>query len=261
MGAVVVLYTDDDLTETYKLVSGHGEDFKVALGKVDYATVATQPLGDLCSQYTKRPPVVLRNHVDVEWMQEIASKARRLVEGLTIGFSGSPTHWGDWRTPSVPLQRIVRDFDVTAVLHGEMPRYMKYVADRDTLIELGGVPFAAYPALLKQFDVVLCAVDTRDRFNDGKSDVKALECMAIGVVPICSRFGPYMALHAAGAPVVIVEEETQDGWYEAMRRVAAPPKEYREDLASRGPAWVLEHRDMRVSGHKLWAEFYRSIGG
>jgi len=255
-GGVLVLDSDDDLTETYKLVSGRGDEFKVVLADVDYVTVSTQPLADIFGQYTKRPPVVLKNHVDVTWMQKVASKSKRLVEGLTIGFSGSPTHWGDWYIPAVPFSRILRDYDVTGLLHGEVPRYLTYAGDN--LMRMGGVPFSIYPVLLKQFDIILCAVDSGDDFNQSKSAVKALEAMAIGVVPICSRFDPYMELEAAGAPIVIISEDSRDGWYEAMEKTVRYT-DRRQWLSDAGPDWVRENRDMCESGYESWANFFRRI--
>lgn len=258
-GGLVVLDSDDDLTETYKMVSGHGDAFKETLGLVDYVTCATQPLADLLVRYTTKFPVVLKNCVDVEWMQKAASDGKRLAEGLTLGFSGSPTHWGDWYIPAIPWARIGRDYpEVTLILHGQCPRYLGFADQQATLLKLPGVPFAIYPIPLSQFDIVLCAVDSRDRFNDGKSAVKALECMALGIVPICSRFEPYMDLDAAGAPVVIVPEDTRDGWYETMRALVQPDG-YREALGAAGPEWVREHRDITVTGYKQWEAFYRSI--
>jgi len=258
LGGKVVLDSDDDLTETYRLVSNRGAEFKEVLGVVDYVTVSTQPLADLFSQWTQKPPIVLKNCVDVGWMTEIASKARRLVEGLTIGFSGSPTHYIDWYLPAVPFQRICRDFDVVPVLHGETPRYLKYCDDAPVM--LGGVPFAIYPVLLRQFDILLCAVSLDDEFNAGKSAVKAIEAMALGVVPICSRFGPYMELAEQGAPVVIIEEESRDGWYEAMANTIRMFDDERfAELRTRGPEWVKANRDMCKTGYKQWEEAYREI--
>jgi glycosyltransferase involved in cell wall biosynthesis len=258
-GGLVVLDSDDDLTETYKMVGGHGDEFKETLGLVDYVTCTTEPLADLFTQYTKKQPVVLKNCVDVDWMQERAAKGKRLVEGLTLGFTGSPTHWGDWRTPAVPFARIGKDYpEVTLILHGECPRYLGFADQKASLLKLGGVPFSLYPVLLGQFDIVLCAVDSRDKFNDGKSAVKALECMALGVVPICSRFRPYLDLEAAGAPVIVVEEDSQDGWYEAMQMMIEDIG-YLEHMSSIGPAWVRQNRDMTVTGYKQWESFYNEI--
>lgn len=255
-GGMFVVDSDDDLTEDYKLVHGRGEEFKKVIGLADYVTVTTPALADHLGQYTQKPPVVLRNCVDIDWMAEIAGKARRVVPGLTIGFSGSPTHWGDWYLPAVPLARIARDYDVTPMLHGEVPRYLKYVSGDAVL--LGGVAYSMYPVLLSQFDVVLCAVDVDDPFNSGKSAIKALEAMAVGAVPICSRFGPYIELHEAGAPVVLVAENTRDGWYAAMADLLDDEVRYLVTKAA-GPLWVKVHRDMCQTGYRQWADFYRSI--
>jgi glycosyltransferase involved in cell wall biosynthesis len=255
-GGVLVLDSDDDLTEDYKLVSARGEEFKRVLGAVDYVTTSTQALADHFAQFTKVPPTVLRNHIDVDWMVKISSKAKRIVQGLTIGFSGSPTHWGDWRKPSVPFAHILREYDVQGVLHGEVPRYLTYAAKN--LVRLGGVPYAIYPVVLKQFDIVLCAVDACDPFNAGKSAVKALEAMAVGAVPICSRFGPYIELYKAGAPVILVDDDTPDGWYYAMCSLIERSYD-RMNLKSYGISWLKEHRDMSRLGYKEWENFYREI--
>lgn len=255
-GGVLVLDSDDDLTETHKLVSGRGPEFCEVLGMVDYVTASTQSLADLFGQYTQRPPVPLQNCVDVDWMQAVASTAKRLETDLTIGFTGSPTHWGDWRLPAVPFARILRDCDVRGILHGEVPRYLEFAAD--DLIKIDGVPFVIYPIVLSQFDIVLCAVDSQDEFNVGKSAVKALECMALGVVPICSQFAPYEALARAGAPVVIVPEESADGWYRAMWELINR-RDWLMELSEAGPRWVREQRDMTQTGWAQWATFFRSV--
>lgn len=257
-GGKFVIDSDDDLTGDYRLVFDSGEAFKNVLAHADYVTCTTQALADHLAQYTQRPPVVLKNCIDVDWFEEVASRGHRGTEGLTIGFSGTPTHWGDWYLPAVPFWRIARDFDVTPLLHGEVPRYLTFAAPEDRLKQLGGVPFAIYPVLLNQFDIVLCAVDPNDEFNSGKSAIKALECMAVGAVPICSRFGPYIELQAAGAPIVLVAENTRDAWYEAMRDLIED-EERRLQLRAAGRSWVRENRDMTRTGYKQWEAFYRGI--
>jgi glycosyltransferase involved in cell wall biosynthesis len=257
MGGQFVFDSDDDLTEDYKLVSGRGDEFKRVLYAADYVTCSTPTVAEHFNRYTQREPVVLRNCIDVDWMQEVASKGKRIVEGTTIGFSGSPTHWGDWYIPAVPWARIGRELDVTLVTHGEVPRYLKFAGEKAELLQLGGVPFSIYPVLVKQFDIMLCSVDSRDQFNSGKSAVKALECMALGVVPICSRFRPYMELKEAGAPVIIVEEETRDAWYKEMWKII-DNECLRHKLSTMGPRWVKKNRDISI-GYKQWADFYRGI--
>lgn len=258
-GGLLVIDSDDDLTEEYRLVSGRGPQFKKLLSLADYVTCSTEDLAAIFAQYTQHPPVVLKNQVDTDWMAELAGKSKRLIPGLTIGFSGSPTHWGDWYIPAVPLAKIAREFknrNVVPILHGETPRYLDHAAHE--IMKFGGVPFSIYPVILRQFDIVLCAADPDDQFNSGKSDVKALECMAVGAVPICSRFRPYVELAQAGAPVVLVEENTRDAWYAAMEDLILD-EERRKALRAAGSSWVKSHRDMVVSGWEHWAEFYRGI--
>ena len=255
-GAVLVLDSDDDLTEDYKLVSGRGPEFKEILGMVDYVTVSTPALAEHLGQYTQKTPTVLRNHIDTDWMIETARRAKRLVDdGLTMGFLGSPTHWGDWRLPSIPLATLAREFGITPMLVGVLPRYLNCIADA---VRLGPVPFSVYPIVLSQFDVVLCAVDSADEFNAGKSAVKALECMALGIVPICSRFTAYLELAEAGAPIVLVSEDTRAGWYDAMHTIVTD-EGLRIQLGTAGPAWVKANRDMTVSGWQHWERFYQGI--
>jgi len=86
---------------------------------------------------------------------------------------------------------------------------------------------------------------------------QAIEAMAVGAVPICSRFKPYMDLADAGAPIVIISEDTPAGWYEAMQKLIRY-EDRREWMKSKGIAWVENNRDMSRSGHKEWAAFYES---
>lgn len=225
----------------------------------DYVTCSTPALANQFGEYTQKPPTVLRNHIDSTWMIKTAARGKRVTEDLTIGFSGSPTHWRDWLKPSVPFHRIGKDFpEVVLTVHGDVPSYLRYAGEGTRMLQLRRAPFAEYPVSLKQFDIILCAVDTSDPFSGGKSAVKALEAMALGIVPICSRFAPYMELAEQGAPVVLVEEDSQDAWYESMRDLINDEPR-RLALSAAGPVWVLKNRDMVNGGYSLWETFYREI--
>lgn len=252
-GGQLVIDADDDLTEDYRLVSGHGDIYKETLGMVDYVICSTQALADRLAPLTTFPPYVCRNHVNVEWMQRVVASGERIVGGLTVGFSGSPTHWGDWYVPSVAYQRICRDYKVVALLHGEMPSYMFHT--HNERVEMEGVPYYMYPAALSQFDILLCAVDANDRFNDGKSNVKALEAMAVGAVPVCSDFPAYNDLAADGAPIIIAEH-THEGWYSAIASLLDSPRKLKE-LKEAGSEYVQRH-DIKI-GVQQWADTYREI--
>jgi len=274
-GGVFVFDVDDDLTEIHRLVSGRGHEFCEWLGIVDYVTCTTHELANHLSQFTQRPPKVLHNYVDVEWMQSIAAKQDRVIEGeVVMGFSGSRTHYIDWYNAVLPFNRLLKENKrITAYLQGDLPDYMEHIEVNDydeeppvsawpylniRVFRGSKLPYAMYPQVLSQFDVLLCAVNSSDGFNCGKSWVKALECMALGVVPICSRFTPYLQLETAGAPVVMVGEDSWDGWYEAMRDLV-DDDERRQMLSIDGPAWCYEHADMVRGAYLEWESYYRSI--
>jgi glycosyltransferase involved in cell wall biosynthesis len=252
-GGKWIFDTDDDLSENSRMLLGYGHQFKVALRMADHVTVSTPALAEALAQYCQRPPVVLRNHVDCEWFASVAGQMRRVLSGVTVGLSGSSSHYWDWKVATEALGRLAADYqDVTPVLHGFEPFYAECL---ERVAKFEHVPYAVYPAILGQLDVVLCAVDTEDMFNSYRSDVKALEAMAVGAVPVCSSQAEYGQLWIAGAPILLVEEETADCWYETIRPLVED-ESLRADLSARGREWVRNHRDM-VDGYRDWAEAYR----
>lgn len=53
-------------------------------------------------------------------------------------------------------------------------------------------PITAYPKAAAQWDLDICAVPIRKNlFNDCKSNIKLLECAALGIVPITSKSDAY----------------------------------------------------------------------
>lgn len=258
-GGLLVFDCDDDLTEDYRLVSGRGEAFKQTLGMVDHVTTTSFPLMVRLSEWTKEPPVVLPNYIDCDWWEQIVSGTRRALPGYVIGFSGTRTHWGDWYKAAPAMARIARDFcDVVAPLvQGSPPDYVQYIERIGTMPQ---VPYMGYPMHLAQFDVVLCAVDPMDRFNAGKSAIKPIEAMTAGALPICSRFDPYVDLMVEeNAPIVVVEEESVEGWYEAIRKTIVD-REWADTLRATGRSWVRKHYDISV-GVEKWMNAYLKFAG
>lgn len=259
-GGKWVVDTDDDLTEDSRLLMGYGQSFIDVLGAADYATVSTRALAHHLAQYTKEPPVVLKNHIDVGWFTQMANQVKQVLPGIKVGLSGSRSHYLDWWFAVQGLERLANEYqDVTPVLHGFRPHYMECTLEdhpRSAYVE--HVPYAIYPTALKQFDVVMCAVRLDDEFNDYRSNVKALEVMATGGVAVCSRQSEYVALAEAGAPILLVEEDSADGWFEAIRPLITD-QVLRAELQSRGPAWVAKHGDMCNGGYEYWATAYRNF--
>ena len=91
-------------------------------------------------------------------------------------------------------------------------------------------------------------------FNRCKSDLKIIECLAHGVVPICSEFA------ANQSPVpneLLVVASSPDQWFEHLRRLIDNPDELAERKA-KGYAYVCEHRTWAANAEGF-AKLYKDI--
>lgn len=253
-GGLYVFDSDDDLTEDYRLVGGRGRHFKRVLADADYVTVSTPELAARFDSLTQNPPVVLENYIDAHPFSVAACSAKRIYAGITVGFSGTKTHWGDWYIPAVPWKRIINTLpQVTGLVHGNsLPGYLSWAEPQ----AIPRCPYAEYPTALAQFDILLCAVDLDDEFNVGKSAIKAIEAMAAGVVPLCSPLPSYIRLAEAGAPVIIVEN-TRSAWYDAMFDLIMDPERLK-NLKQLCAPWVRDNKDIKV-GYVHWVNAYTQM--
>ena len=260
-GGIVVFDTDDDLTDDHRKL-GRGDDFKAILSAVDFVTVSTPYLKQQLAPYVEHTPVVLANHIKVDWFAQTCMQAERRVPGLTIGFIGTASHFDDWRYPMEALRRIAIKYpETTIVAAGYCPDYLKKLPN---LAELGPVPYHKYPELIAQFDIVCCSLDAKDRFNQSKSAIKALEAMAAartlpsgetgGAVPICTDMPVYRrAVNNRHNGLLTANNR----WYRAITSLIDDPA-LRHKLSVQGYKWVKKHRDIAQGCH-LWGQAYRRM--
>ena len=262
-GGLVIFDTDDDLSDDHRDL-GRGEDFKGIIGDVDAVTVTTAHLAKHLEKYTGYRPWVLPNHIDVRWFAGTSMEAPRTVEGLTIGFIGTASHYDDWKYPVEALRRIALEHDeVTIVAAGYTPDYL---ADLPRIIELEPVPYVAYPAMIRQFDIVCASLDSDDEFNKSKSSVKALEAMSAarvldsgkvgGAIAVCSDMPVYRRTVNNKHNGLLVENSGK-AWYSVLK-ILVEDKHLRNKLAVQGYRWVKKHRDVAV-GYRLWGRAYEAI--
>jgi glycosyltransferase involved in cell wall biosynthesis len=260
LGGYAVFDTDDDLTEEHREFYGRGDHFIETVRAMDLVTVSTPYLKERLEGYNDSVHV-LPNHIDTEWFGHVSMSHERMTEGLTVGVVGTKTHYDDWRCVCDPLKRLAEEHDITVLAAGFQPDYLEWTQ------KVTGVPYRAYPALMREFDIVCCALDADDRFNWSKSAIKALEAMAAarelssgrigGAVPVCTDMHVYNRVVKDGVNGVLVDN---DGWYSALCELINDQQK-REALAARGHRWVRRHRDIR-DGCRLWGGAYRyHLGG
>lgn len=134
----------------------------------------------------------------------------RELDGIVIGLSGSSTHILDWEPAARAIKRVLDERpEIKAFVSGLLPMELsghprvlipgmvrkEYTVGGDLL-----VGYNHYPWLLKQVDILVCAVDPSDRFNWHKSPLKVLEGWAAGCAVI-----------ATGKPLPIYDEVITHG--------------------------------------------------
>jgi len=262
-GSTVIFDCDDDLSGRTREWWGDAA-FREMLGLADFVTVSTKPLaktlGDLC----KRKPIVLPDTIDFPWYSEASLKAEREIppEYLTIGLVGTATHEGDWLPAVEALYKLTDKYQhvLPVVACGYLPPYMKELPRK---AEIRETAYYAYPALMRQVDILCCCLDPDDPFNVTKAPIKALEAMAAcrdlgdgrigGAVPVCTDMVPYREV-VDGRTGMLVDN---DQWYEVLEELVTN-QEWRTRLASNGPAYVEKHHDMSKE-YVRWGRAYRRI--
>lgn len=253
-GGKVVFDTDDDLSEQYRHLEGRGDEFVNQMHRVDLITVSTPYLAERVEELAGRDAVVLPNHLDCEWFTKASMNTEKKSSKLTLGVVGTKTHLEDWRCLEDAFKRLSEEYDIEVLVAGFQPSYLK------AYTYLKAVPYEAYPGLMRQFDIVCCALDPDDPFNLSKSGIKALEAMSAarsvngrvgGAVPVCTDMPVYRRVVNHRHNGLLVDN---DGWYEALKQLIENNR-MRRQLAHVSHKWVHANRDIK-HGYRLWKRAY-----
>jgi len=261
-GGKVIFDTDDDLTDDYRRL-GTGDDFKFTAKHADHVTVSTSYLAKRMETVIGYRPSVLANQIYFPWFSEVSLKTNRINPEFTVGFVGTSTHYEDWKYPVEALRKLAAKHpDMIIGIAGYIPDYLK---DLPNSAAFHPVPYEKYPGLMRQFDVVCCALDPDDEFNKCKSAVKAIESMAAarplsngkigGAVPVCTDMPVYRrAVNNRNNGLLV----SNDDWYDAMELLVRDRRVYNK-LSASGHKWVEQNRNMDTTGWKKWAKVYRQV--
>jgi len=263
--AKIVFDTDDDLTDEFRDL-GTAEGFLAIARGADAVTVSTPYLAKHMKRHIGHKPHILPNCLDTGWFAKASLKAKRLHKGLTIGFIGTSSHYGDWEIAALGLRQIVKEFpDVTVITAGYCPDYLKELVPG--IIDMAPVPYDYYPVLMAQFDVVCCALDPDDGFCKSKSSIKALEAMAAartltngtvgGAIAVATSMPVYRGVVANKHNGLLVKENTADSWYQTLAKIISD-NVLRQKISVQGLKWVKKNRDINTH-YKEWDRVLREV--
>lgn len=252
----IVADFDDDLWRVPRQSPAHvlygREDVQEGLRRyarlADVITVSTDPLRDRVEAELRGgfcpPVVVIPNAVP----DELFARPLRWVLGrhTRIGWSGSDTHEHDWLAGGV---------------QGQVDRFLRACADRVEGVTVGAhylrnaaerLPWASladgsYYGTIAGFDIGLAPL-ARTALNDAKSHIKALEYMALGVLPLVSESAAYAPL---GLPRTLTVQPG-DNWGEALQYVTTLHPMTRRQLLVSNRHLASRYAESEVA--PLWAD-------
>lgn len=257
-GKKIVYEIDDDYTNEFRHVA-NGDAVTLAQWS-DSITVTTPYLAETMRRKTGRPCHIVPNVLDPMLWKE-PPKTRLSEDKLRIVLSGSKTHYEDWKVLAGVLQRISDDYEHVRVLLGAF--HPDYLQDIKHVEFVPAILYAQYTELIKNADIILAPVDATDKFNLGKSPIKAIEGMAatrlidgkhMGAAVIATDNEVYRLAVTNGENGILVPQDPI-AWEKAIRDLIEN-KEKRHALQR--AAWETAWKRYDISKEWLrWARAYR----
>lgn len=268
-GKKVIIEYDDDLT-LRKLLSEDECENEERVGMLketlmrwaDAVFVSTTFLAQRVREWADVPVYELPNCVDIDaWGRYVGE---RNDPALTIGLTGSITHYHDWEVVAEPLYQIKEKFPYVRVLvAGYVPDYLEGLgAEKINAF----VPYQQYIRLIREVDIVICPIVPGDLFNKSKSAIKAIEGMASvrdvggydgGAAVVATDSVPYRRV-VNGKNGILVPHTSAD-WYSALEMVVSDGA-LRARLQREGHKWVKKNRDIRRNAYRWYRAFREVLG-
>jgi glycosyltransferase involved in cell wall biosynthesis len=223
------------------------------INRADGVLVTTEALADVARRYTETPVWVVPNLINVDWFMSRLDDAKRLIQPLTIGWSGGLRDEADLDIVSQAWARIAKRYPkVKFIIHGVTPKNLASAVPNDQLILVAWSSLPDYPRTLMNIDVMCCAVADTE-FNRCKSNIKWMEASLAGAACAVSNTVYGDAVRDGDGGLVC---ETVDDWEEALAQLV----ESEDRRAS-----VVEHaRQSIYTDHSLgtkWPMWPEALAG
>lgn len=174
--------------------------------------------------------------------------------GTVLGWAGTTTHRVDIQEMRVGVLRALEQRpQARLVIIGDPGVYQVFkTLPAAQCTYRPGVPFAQYPKLLAEFDILLAPLED-NAFNRAKSDLKLLEAGICGIPWVASPLPAYRDWGVGG-----LFAATPDEWEQALLRLI-DDADLRRRLGAEGRAQA----EMREIGHivRLWEAIIEEVIG
>lgn len=232
-----------------------GARFRRCLAAADAVTVSTEPLAEAYRPYNPAVYVLPNCYDDANPLWDQAPPQRRAVQ---IGFAGMNSHRANLALLRGALEPVLRAHRDVHVVEAGVPELGAELlpqldAPAEQLVHLGTVPFAVYPLLLRQMDIVLAPL-LDEPFTRCKSNIRCMTAGLVGAPVVASPVGAYAEYVQHG--VNGFHARGPDEWAGYLEQLVSDPRLRRAMGAANRRAAVT----YAISAHLVrWAEVYERV--
>ena len=206
---------------------------------VDGIIVSTEPLAFDYEKVTDKPIFLCPNSIEPDDWEPVDTTER----ALTMGYAGSDSHQYDLHLVDRALDWAARK-GVGLVKIGITTKKWRWLHEQ--------VPWTndldAYRRSLQKIDIGLCPLK-RSRWHDGKSDIKSLEYLMAGALPIVQADSPCYRDWVGRVP----SASTPKQWEQVVRDVVQMDHDEREAMRLEALDYLMNNKLIQHHIHR-WRE-------
>jgi glycosyltransferase involved in cell wall biosynthesis len=228
-GKAVIYEVDDDMFSTgfiQRLIGLHGYTDAEAqerrdcildtLQRCDGVTVSSQRLATIVRTFTDKPVIVVPNAIDLDWWWAVQQLAKRVTQGLTIGWAGGKRPDRDSQEMAAAWGRIARRYpQVGFAVMGHQPDVIREHVPAERITAIPWMSIEEYPLGYVNIDIGCCPLSP-EPFNRAKTPIKAWEYAASGAAVVASPTVYSQVVDHADNGYIC---ETVDEWEAALARL------------------------------------------
>jgi len=220
------------------------EAMELIISNANQVWCSTNAIASLCKPLNKNV-VIIENTLDPRTWDYSKKQNNRDSQPLQIIYMGTVTHQSDFNMIVAALDRTYalrpRSFELTVIGVSDALPQRPYIKCIRLLPHESVYPkFTRWFSELPAFDIGLSPLEDTP-FNNAKSDIKCLDYLALGIIPVVSNLLPYDA-----SPVhkySILSDNTVSSWTDCLIRLVAD-KEYlktqrEKALEGQGYVWSM----------------------
>lgn len=204
------------------------EAHRLILPSLDGLIVSTDVLANAYEPLVRTPITVCPNSVEPDDWEPV----ERTDRNVTVGYAGGDAHLHDLSLVEQAVDWAYRD-GASLVKLGAKTREWPFPHEQVAWTE----SHTEYRRSLQKIDIGLCPLK-RGRWQDCKSDIKCMEYLMAGALPIVQGDSPVYADWVGVVPSASTPKE----WTRVVREVVALTPDERLAEWERAHAWLLEHK-------------------